>query len=130
MNMIGPGLVDNITLASIVADVASVMHDTDTAATVTFVRTGARAFNPATGTVDYTETTTSVSAFVGDIELGPRAPLGAQVGDVKILIAYADLTTAPDTNDRLTIGGKRYAVYASTSGPLSTHFYLFAHRAD
>lgn len=135
MNVVGYGTLDDVATATLVADVAALCRDTDTGTSLTWIATGTRAYQPGSGTVDYAETRTTVTAWVSDLSLEQVQRIeGAQLGDVSVLIAFADLATAPATDDRFLVGTgtsqRRYAVYRAISGPLSTHVHCFAHRTD
>lgn len=133
MNAIGAGLMDAVGLDSLVADVSALLSDADAASTVTYEsRSGTtRTFDAASGTVAYTETPTTLTAYLSDLAL-TRANLeeGAMVGDVQLLATYASLTTAPAVGDRFLVGSIAYAVYAVTRGPLNTHYVIKGHRVQ
>jgi hypothetical protein len=133
MNLPAATTLGAIAIAALQRDVAGLIADADTATTLVFTAPGARAFNPGSGTVTYTDTTTSVTAFVSDVDIR-RAPPGTQAGDVQVLVAYGDLPTRPETNARFRIEtGDRagaYSVQSVTDGPFDTHYLLFARRVN
>jgi hypothetical protein len=130
MNVIGTGLIDDWGLASLVADVSAFITDADTATSIQWHNSGTtRGYDPKAGTVAYTETNTTISVWLSDLTLDRNAPPEAQIGDVQVLIRHADLTTAPTTSDRFLSGSTPYQVYRCVSGPVSTHFLVYAHRS-
>ena len=128
MNVSGAGL-SAYEMSGLTATLSALLPDADMSTTVVFVTSGARAINPRTGSVTYSETPTSVSAWVSDLSLEQVAKIdGAQVGDAQVLIRYADLATEPDTGDRFSIGSVDYRVYRVIRGPFRTHFCIYAQR--
>lgn len=112
-----------------IATASSLLADADTATTVTVYTSGARAYNPGSGSVSYNETPTSVQAWVSHLTLDQIAKInGAQVGDAQILIRYADLATEPDTGDRIAVGATDYRVYRVIRGPIASHFVCYVQR--
>lgn len=133
MNAPATGLLDASQLASIVADVEGMLHDTDAGVELVWHTATSRAYNPGSGTADYAGDSTTLTAWLSDVTLNDLKH-GAQMGDVQALIAAGDLSATPDTNDRFTVAsGSRagsYAVRVSRSGPLATHHYLYAYRVN
>jgi hypothetical protein len=130
VNTLGPGLMDDVQLAGIIADVSSFITDADTATTITWFNSGTeRGYDPGAGSVAYGETSTSLSVWLSDLTLDRNAPPEAQVGDVQVLIRASDLATSPATSDRFHSGSTAYSVYRAVSGPVSSHFLVYAHRS-
>lgn len=131
MNSIGSGVMDDVTLAGIVADVESVIHDTDTGTSVTFYASTSRSYDPASGVVSDAETATTVTAWVGDLTVREVGSVqGARAGDRHVLVAASDLSTAPLVDGRVVIGGVAHSIYHVESGPLSTHYHLYARKVS
>ena len=129
MNLSGVGL-SAYEVAGMKATLSSLPPDADTSTSVVFYTSGARAYNPGAGTSSYSETSTTVSAWVSHLTLDEVQRIqGAQVGDAQILIRYADLATEPDTGDRCAIGAVQYRVYRVIRGPISSHFVVYVTRA-
>lgn len=73
--------------------------------TVTFRRVNNNAYNATTGTVDEINVVDTVTRGVlQDINLREVNDL-VQATDKRLIIAAADLSLAPDTSDRVVIGG-------------------------
>jgi len=128
---VNPLTADTLTareLSRVVADVRGLLTDTDTAQAVTYYTRGARVYDPARGTVGYSETATTITAHLAPVDLDEVD--GAKVGDSKLLIAAADLSSAPAVDDRFRAAGTTYAVYAVQTGALSSHYTAFGHRVN
>jgi hypothetical protein len=119
-------------LADITRTVSSLLTDENTATEVVYVTNGgARAYDPGSGTSSYADATTTLSGWLSPLSLEHAMRVdGAQLGDVQLLIRFADLTSEPATDDRFTAGTVPYRVYRVTRGPLDTHWCVFAHRAS
>jgi hypothetical protein len=65
------------------------------------------AYNPTTGTVSETTTDTAVRGVLEDVNLREVNDL-IQAGDKRLLIAAADIATAPTTADEAIIEGITY----------------------
>jgi hypothetical protein len=119
-------------LADITRTVSSLLTDENTATEVAYVTNGGgRAYDPGSGTSSYTDATTTLSGWLSPLSLEHAMRVdGAQLGDVQLLIRFADLTSEPATDDRFTAGTVPYRVYRVTRGPLDTHWCVFAHRAS
>ena len=105
-----------------------------TATVLEFYAQTSRGYDPANGTVGYSEDVATVSAFVGPLGWKQANSANAAVGDVQALITLADLATAPLPNARFRVASGAYAgtyaVYETGTGPLSTHHIVLAHRAE
>lgn len=131
MNESATGL-STLDLASMARDASALLALSATATSVVvYQATEGRSYDPASGTASTAEAATTVSGWVSDLRLDEIERIqGAQVGDRKVLIRYADLTTAPTTADRLSIAGIDHRIYAVIRGPLDTHFVLYASRVQ
>jgi hypothetical protein len=69
-------------------------------ATIRRVATGS--YDPATGTIAETNTDTTVRGVLEDVNIREVNEL-VQAGDKRLIIAAADLTTAPTTVDKVLI---------------------------
>jgi len=69
-------------------------------ATIRRVATGS--YDPATGTIAETNTDTTVRGVLEDVNIREANEL-VQAGDKRLIIAAADLTTAPTTVDKVLI---------------------------
>lgn len=76
-------------------------------ATIRRVVTGA--YNPTTGTVSETTTDTVVRGVLEDVNLREVNDL-IQAGDKRLLIAAADISSAPTTADEVLISGTTHQV--------------------
>lgn len=126
MNSLGAGTLTARELASVVAEVDALVTDADTAVAVTYYPKGARAYDPARGTVSYADSGASIIAHLGPVDLDEVQ--GAELGDVKILIAFGDITDEPGPGDRFRAGSTTYAVYAAQTGPLSSHYTAYGRK--
>jgi hypothetical protein len=90
-----------MTLASPLRKVASkLMARFGGVATIRRVATGS--YDPATGTIAETNTDTTVRGVLEDVNIREVNEL-VQAGDKRLIIAAADLTTAPTTVDKVLI---------------------------
>jgi hypothetical protein len=71
-------------------------------------------YNPTTGTISEVETDTVVRGVLEDVNLREVNDL-IQAGDKRLLIAAADVATAPTTTDRVVIGGVLHQVIRVTT---------------
>ena len=78
----------------------------------------------------YSEATTSVAVKVqvdqADERL--RQAEGYSDGDVRLIILQSGIGTVPTTDDRVTIGGETWGVYAITADPANTYWEMGARR--
>jgi hypothetical protein len=77
--------------------------------TATIRRVVPGAYNPTTGTVTETTTDTAVRGVLEDVRLSEVNDL-IQAGDKRLLIAAADIATAPTTADEVLIGAITHQV--------------------
>lgn len=97
-----------MTLANPLRKVASkLMAKFGGTATIRRVVTGA--YNPTTGTVSETTTDTVVRGVLEDVNLREVNDL-IQAGDKRLLIAAADISSAPTTADEVLISGTTHQV--------------------
>ena len=97
-----------MTLANPLRKVASkLMSKFGGTATIRRVVTGA--YNPTTGTVSETTTDTVVRGVLEDVNLREVNDL-IQAGDKRLLIAAADISSAPTTADEVLISGTTHQV--------------------
>jgi hypothetical protein len=97
-----------MTLANPLRKVASkLMSKFGGTATIRRVVTGA--YNPTTGTVSETTTDTTVRGVLEDVNLREVNDL-IQAGDKRLLIAAADISSAPTTADEVLISGTTHQV--------------------
>jgi hypothetical protein len=90
-----------MTLASPLRKVASkLMARFGGVATIRRIATGS--YDPATGTIAETNTDTTVRGMLEDVNIREVNEL-VQAGDKRLIIAAADLTTAPTTVDKVLI---------------------------
>jgi acetylglutamate synthase len=90
-----------MTLASPLRKVASkLMARFGGVATIRRVATGS--YDPATGTIAETNTDTTVRGVLEDVNIREVNEL-VQAGDKRLIVAAADLTTAPTTVDKVLI---------------------------
>ena len=81
-------------------------------ATIRTVTPGA--YNPTTGTVSQTTSDTAVRGVLEDVNIREVNDL-IQATDKRLLIAAADVTTAPTTADEVLISGTNYQVVRVTT---------------
>lgn len=127
MNAVSPGTLTSYELAGLTADVLALVTDGETATTITYYTRGARSYDPSRGTAGYAETATTCAAHLSPVDL--EEVDGARVGDLSVLIAASLLSAAPKVDDRLTIAGVRYSVYAVEDGTLPTHYRAYVRKA-
>ena len=128
MYAVGPGTMDARELATMQAEVASLLTDTTTATTATWKSAGVRVYNPGSGTAALTETSTTASVWISHLDARDIASLGdAQAGDVRILVRASDVTPAVD--DRVVTSAATYSIYRVETGPLSTHSVAYGRKA-
>ena len=97
-----------MTLASPLRKVASkLMAKFGGVATIRRVQTGV--YNATTGTISETSVDSTVRGVLQDVNLREVNEL-IQAGDKRLLIAAADLTSAPTTADRVIISGRTLQV--------------------
>lgn len=77
--------------------------------TATIRRVTPGVYNPTTGTVSEATADTAVRGVLQDVNLREVNEL-IQAGDKRLLIAAADLTSAPTTADRVLIGSVTHQV--------------------
>ena len=127
MYNIGPGTIDAFELATMQAEVGSLLTDTTTTTSLSWRSGGVRSYNPATGLSSYNETATTCYGWISSLTVNELASYGdAQVGDVKILIRTSDVT--PVVNDRAVVGAVTYSIYRVETGPISTHSIAFGRK--
>jgi hypothetical protein len=118
-------------VADMARTVSGLLTSTPGTSITVYQATTGRSYDPASGTASAAETPTTVTGWASDLRLDEIERIqGAQVGDRKILIRFADLATAPTTADRIQIGGVDHRVYSVIRGPLDTHFVLYASRVQ
>jgi hypothetical protein len=128
MNVGGAGVMDGLALAAIRADVSALIGDADTGVSVTWLPQGSRSWN--TGLVSYNGTPATLTGFLGPLSTREiEHTQGAKVGDVKLLLVAADLTTPPKVDDAFRVGTTVYTVYHLETSSLSTHYALMARKA-
>lgn len=126
MNSASPGTLTARELASIRADVAGLVQDSDSGEQITLKRQGSRAFDPASGQVSYSETSTTVTAhrsLIAEDEGEVRR------GDVRWIVVAASLAAVPQPDDRLLAGSEVWSIYRVDEAPLSATYVLFSRRA-
>jgi hypothetical protein len=97
-----------MTLANPLRKVASkLMAKFGGVATIRRVQTGV--YNATSGTISETSVDTTVRGVLQDVNLREVNEL-IQAGDKRLLIAAADLTSAPTTADRVIISGRTQQV--------------------
>jgi hypothetical protein len=77
--------------------------------TATIRRVVPGVYNPTTGTVSETTTDTAVRGVLEDVNLREVNDL-IQAGDKRLMIAAADVASAPTTADRVIIAGRTLQV--------------------
>ncbi len=92
---------------SFASDLASILGDTGTAATL---KTVTSVFDPATGTNTNTETSVSVTAMIAAYTLEETDGSLVQRGDLKATIPAAGLATAPTTSALFGLGSETWAI--------------------
>ena len=110
--------------------VRSLVTDADNGAqSLTWYTRGETVYNPGAGTSTTAETATSVTAFVGPVSAKEVETIeGAKVGDVQVLTDIATLATV-NVGDRFTDSSDaKWAVYLTTSSPLSSHHLCYARK--
>lgn len=75
--------------------------------TIRFVSGGS--YNTTTGTVTETESDTAIKGVVSEVALREANEL-IQAGDKKLTISAADVTSAPETKDRVVISSIVYQI--------------------
>ena len=106
--------IDAITSAQIArvrSIVKQVVEDADLSTSVTFKSESSKSYNPVTGVVSHTTSSTSVSAFCNPISVKEVEASNDRykVGDIVCWIAI-DVISEPNENDVVTISSKDYAI--------------------
>lgn len=132
MNIRGPGLADDVLIASIKADLRSIVGDADVApATVTVsTPTAAPVVDDAAGTYTRTTDDDTVSVLRCEVSLEDvaKAAGGLQVGDIRYHVMAEDLSSTPTTETTVIDGGDRRRVVVVSQDPLGLLYTLTARR--
>lgn len=129
MNVLGAGLMDGVQLRSVVTDVSALLTDADTGSEIVVYGASERSYDPRSGTVGFTESAATVTGWSSELTVREVGHVqGARVGDRKVLVAVGSLSAAPVVDGRLSIGGVAHSIYHVESGPLATHYLLYARR--
>lgn len=125
MNLLGAGALTSMDVASMAADVASIVNDTDGNVSVTWYPKGApRTYDPARGTVTYAGTASTFDAWMGPATVGDDV---VAAGDVELLVETADVAS-PGVDDQLVVDDVRMFVVRVTPAPWSSHTLVLARR--
>lgn len=127
MNTLDAGL-SAYDVLGMTAVVSSLLADADLGVSVVYTSmSGARAYNPGSGTVSYGDTGTTFTGYLSPLDLRQVDRIdGAQLGDVQLLVRFADLAEAPAKGDRFVVGTTTHSVYRVVRGPLSSHWAVYA----
>lgn len=132
MNVRGPGLADDVLIASITADLRSLVGDADvTPATVTVsTPTAAPVVDDAAGTYTRSTDDDTVSVLRCEVSLEDvaKAAGGLQVGDIRYHFMAEDLSSTPTTETTIIDGGDRRRVVVVSQDPLGLLYTLTARR--
>jgi hypothetical protein len=132
MNTVGPGLIDPVMLASITADLSSLIGDTDAGpATVTIsTPTAGPTVDYAAGTLTTTTDDDTVATLRGEVTLADvQASLGGlQLGDVRYNILASALSTVPNVSSIVIDNTRRLQVIMVSTDPLGLMYTLTARR--
>jgi len=132
MNQRGPGLVDAVMLASIAADLSSLIGDADASPATVTVSTpsGAPTVDNAAGTITRNTDDDTVSTLRGEVTLEEvQASLGGlQLGDVRYHVIASTLSTTPSTASTITDGATVLRVVTVSTDPLGLLWTLTARR--
>lgn len=115
-------------VAALQATARGLVSDADIGTSITHYARGARAYNPAAGSVSSAETATAATAYLSPLsEADARDIPGAEVGDLRCLVSTATLASAT-ADDRVVVGTDRYVVIAVQSGPVDAYLTLTLRR--
>lgn len=128
------GTLDMLTATQLVelkADMGRLLTDTQIGGqSCTFRARGTSTYLPGAGTVSASETSTPITATLTPVTESEVAGSDSlRIGDVHILIATSQLTTAPRVDDRLTTATKTYTVVSADSFGMATHYELIGREA-
>ena len=126
MNVIGPGLLDAVTKASLTADLVSFAQDPDTSTSVIITTPSSATYAPASGTYTPASTPDTVDAHLAPLTAREvDASALYQEGDHKLIIAVSDLTTTPRTDSTATIASVVWRVVTvETDGINAMHRFV------
>tara|TARA_Y100000593_G_scaffold87301_1_gene167524 strand:- start:214 stop:618 length:405 start_codon:yes stop_codon:yes gene_type:complete len=132
MNVRGPGLIDGVLLASITADLRSLVGDGDVAPVTVTVSTPTAdpVIDRAAGTYTRATDDDTVSVLRCEVNLEDIAAAqgGLQVGDIRYHIMAADVSTTPTTESVVIDGSDRLAVIHVSQDPLARLYTLTGRR--
>lgn len=132
MNLRGPGLIDDVMLQSIAADLSSLIGDADVSPTTITVSTptGAPTVDYAAGTYTRTTDDDSVSVLRCEVNLEDVAASagGLQVGDIRYHVLASSLSSTPSTESVVVDGSDRRKVIHVSTDPLGLLWTLTARR--
>ncbi len=130
MNHLGAGIMDAVGLASLTADLSSVLQDADVSSSVTIAPPTGTTINRSSGAWTTTETSDTVNALLLALTAREVAQsAGAyRLDDRRLRVLASLLSTAPTTDTRFTASGITYAVLISTLDPLGLHYELIGRR--
>ena len=126
MNHHGNGIMDPVMLASVKADLASVLHDPTVGVSVTVSTPTGTTVTRGSGAWSTTDTSNTITALLlaltaREVELSNGA---YRASDRRLRVLKSDLSTTPTTDTRFTSGGVTYAVIALELDPLELHYNL------
>lgn len=132
MNIRGPGLVDDLLIASIKADLRSIVGDADvTPATVTVsTPTAGPTIDRAAATYTRTTDDDTVSVLRCEVSLEDvaNAAGGLQVGDIRYHVMAEDLSSTPTTETTIIDGADRLKTIHVSQDPLGLLWTLTGRR--
>jgi len=133
MNQRGPGLVDAVMLASITADLSSLIEDGDVSPTTITVKTPTGPptvdWAAATSTPNTDDDTVSTLRHVVTLEEVSAAQGGLQLGDITYLIMADDVSSVPTVATVIVDGSDTLRVLTVATDPLSLTHSLLARRS-
>ena len=132
MNVTGPGIIDNVTKASLLVDVTSFMQDPDTQATVVLTTVDGPGFDPSTGVSAPVTTQVTTTGWLADLTLSDVEHSGGvyQIGDRRLVVPSADFTNAPEVGATLRDDSIRYAVVSAETDALEFFHVLVGRRTQ
>ena len=130
MNHTGAGLIDPVTLASVRADILSIVEDTELAPAVATLRTpgpAGQTLDLASGALTRVDVEDQVECQIGEVE-DREYREGWEQADLAFQVIASRLATAPTTETRVSIASASYEVVRVSLDPLSIFYRLLLRR--
>lgn len=129
MNDLGPGLIDPVTLASVRADIVSIVEDPEMyprLATLYSPTADGETFDLASGAYTRNESQDTVAGQMGALTWQERQ--GWEQAEAALQVAISSVTVEPTTATRVAIGADTYEVLNVDRDPLNIFYRLLLRR--